>query len=168
MPPSLVLDDFSGTADAAHWRMFSDRVMGGISTGAAALTTVNGGRALRLTGTVSLENNGGFVQVARAIDENLLPHGDASAFAGLVVTVCGAPGTYFVHLRTADARLPWQYYAAPLPASPDWADIMIPWSAFVPKALRTPLDTSRLRQIGLVAAGMAFNADLAVTRLALA
>jgi hypothetical protein len=162
------LDEFSGTSDAADWRVFSDRVMGGVSTGSAVVTMVQGCRALRLTGTVSLERNGGFLQMARAIDHRVLPHGDASAFAGLFLTVCGSPGTYFIHLRTADTRAPWMYYAAPLPVTSVWSDVVIPWSAFVPKALQRAHDPSRLTRLGVVAAGTAFDADIAVARVALA
>jgi len=46
------------------WRFFSDGVMGGVSTGAMTVETVNGRPALCLRGQVRLENNGGFVQLA--------------------------------------------------------------------------------------------------------
>ena len=41
------------------WVLVSDRVMGGISNGAMARETVAGRDAIRMTGGVSLENNGG-------------------------------------------------------------------------------------------------------------
>jgi len=161
----LLLDDFS-TSDGAAWRLFTDQVMGGVSMGQAAIAEVQGRRALRLTGTVSLERNGGFVQVARPLARNGQASFDATAFAGLAVQACGAPGRYFVHLRTTDTRAPWQYYAAPLAVTAGWTDLVIPWPAFVHKALSTPLDVTRLLRIGVVAAGAAFEADVAVASVA--
>ena len=65
----LVFDDVSADADTAmrRWSMFTDPVMGGVSEGSAALEMILGRRALRLRGRVSLERNGGFVQVARPL-----------------------------------------------------------------------------------------------------
>lgn len=161
----LQLDDFADATNAARdWSVFSDRVMGGISNARAGLEVVGGHRALRLAGDVSLERNGGFIQVARRIDGTRL---GAAAYTGLRLTVCGTPGRYFVHLRTGDTRAPWQYYGAPLPVTPDWRVVELPWRAFTPESLRTPLDVRTLQRIGLVAAKTAFSADLAVSRLEL-
>ena len=44
--------------------MISDRVMGGISQGTMRREAVDGRPALRIEGDVSLENNGGFLQIA--------------------------------------------------------------------------------------------------------
>lgn len=159
----MVLDDFRNAAAVAQrWSAFSDRVMGGLSVAHAALAEVQGQPSLRLTGRVSLENNGGFVQVARQLDDI-----DASTFSGLQLRVCGAPGSYFVHLRTADTRAPWQYYGAPLPVTGAWVDVYLPWSAFTAMSLTAPLDVRQLKRIGLVAGKAAFDADLAISRLEL-
>lgn len=166
---SLLLDDFSESpADiAARWTVFSDQVMGGVSVARATLGEVDGRTALRLTGEVSLERNGGFIQMARALRS---PGGaplDASGYAGLRLAVWGAPGSYFVHLRTAESRAPWQYYAAPLPVSDQWETLVVPWHDFEPVSLREPLDPSRLVRLGIVAAKVAFTANIAVSRVAL-
>jgi hypothetical protein len=50
--------------------------------------------------------------------------------------------------------------------SPGWADVEVPWDAFVPTSLRAPLDTSRLLRLGIVAGRTAFDADIAVARVA--
>src|SRR5512134_2553638 len=88
----LILDDFSRddliSALGTPWRGFSDQVMGGISKETIALAKIDGRRALRLTGDVRLENNGGFIQVAL----DLAPAGqtlDASAFTGVLLIVRG-------------------------------------------------------------------------------
>lgn len=165
---SLVLDDFTRGSSAANWTCFTDQVMGGVSRGTMALASVNGRPALRLRGTVSLERNGGFVQMARPLGAGGADAFDARAFRGLVLSVCGEPGSYYVHLRTADTRAPWQYYGAALPVTRTWTDIALPWSSFSPASLRAPLNTSRLVRLGVVAAQSAFEADVAVARIAFA
>lgn len=192
-PPPLSLP-----IDHPGWRFFSDRVMGGVSDGEARVETVAGRRAIRLRGKVSLDHGGGFLQVACPLGTSSDPVFDASALAGVeldVLGTSGAPGTYAVHLRTADTRAPWQVYVAPLPAESgasaesnsepepnlepepnreprpslepgSWRTVFLPWSAFHPQSLRLPLDPTRLRRVGLAASGAAFEADLAVARIA--
>jgi hypothetical protein len=113
---------------------------------------------------VSLERNGGFIQVARLLEGGTI---DATRFGGLQLSVCGAAGSYFVHLRTADTRAPWHYYAAPLPVTNVWRDVYLPWSAFTSGSLREPLDVGTLERIGIVAAKAAFDADISISRLEL-
>jgi hypothetical protein len=164
---TLVLDDFTQGADATEWTAFTDQVMGGVSTGGASLMTVSGRRALVLRGHVSLERNGGFVQMARTLGANEKSMLDARAYSGVNVSVCGSPGTYFVHLRTTDTKAPWQYYGAELPVTQDWAEVTIRWEQFKAMSLRAPLDVTRLMRLGVVAAQTAFDAQVAVSRLAL-
>lgn len=149
-----------------HWRGLSDRVMGGVSRAAVTYESIDGRWCARLTGDVRLDNNGGFIQMAM----NLAPEGelfDASGFHGLVMDVWGNGETYGSHLRTPDARRPWQSYRARFEAGPEWTKIRIPFSHFKPHRLSAPLDLTRLRRLGLVAIGHAFHADLAVARVAL-
>lgn len=47
-----------------RWELIADRVMGGVSSGEMTREPVAGRPELRMRGAVSLENNGGFVQVA--------------------------------------------------------------------------------------------------------
>jgi hypothetical protein len=164
----LVIDDFSETGnDAASWSVFTDRVMGGVSTAGATLELIAGRRALHLRGSVSLERNGGFVQIARPLGRGSVPL-DACAYTGLALDVCGTPGTYFVHLRTVQTRAPWQHYRAELPVRPVWTTVTVPWSAFAPQGLGTPLDVSALTRLGIVGGQTAFEADVAVGRVGLA
>lgn len=57
---SLILFDFSSTPDWSVWEIENDGVMGGIST--SQLSRSKEGHAV-FTGTVSLENNGGFASI---------------------------------------------------------------------------------------------------------
>ena len=166
-PAPLRLDDFdAGPASMARrWSVFSDRVMGGVSIVNGAMATVQGRHALHLTGSVSLEQNGGFIQAACSLGDPPGSGVNARGFRGVALSVCGTPGSYFVHLRTADTRAPWQYYGAPLPVSGEWTDIVLDWGAFTPVSIATPLDVRRIVRIGIVAAKTAFRADVALSAL---
>ena len=164
------LDDFDvGPASMTRrWSVFSDRVMGGVSIANGTMATVQGRHALHLTGSVSLEQNGGFIQAACSLGDPLGIGVDARGFRGVALSVCGTPGSYFVHLRTADTRAPWQYYGAPLPVSGEWTHVVLDWGAFTPASIGAPLDVRRIVRIGIVAAKTAFRADVALSELWLA
>ena len=106
----LVLEDFgkSPRPDLGSWRMFTDRVMGGVSDGEQAVTEVDGRTALRLTGTVSLANNGGFVQSAFTPKKAI----DGKPYSGLRLAVKGnGEEGYFVFLRTRATFMTWSFYS---------------------------------------------------------
>jgi hypothetical protein len=142
-----------------RWEVISDRVMGGLSDARLDHGTHEGRDCLHLHGTVRLENNGGFVQMAL----DLAPHGgelDASMWTGLELVVQGNGERYGVHLRTGDLNRPWQSYRAGLVAEPAWQTVRLPFTDFVPHRTEAPFALQRLRRLGLVAIGRAFEADL--------
>jgi hypothetical protein len=145
----MVIDDFTDDGLVSElgtrWRGVNDQVMGGISKAKVSHSVIDGRPSLCMTGDVRLENDGGFIQAAL----DLAPAGDTS-----------------VHLRTPDNVRPWQSYRAHFTAGSDWETMDLPFETFVPYRLEAPLDTTRLRRIGLVAIGRAFYADLAVSELA--
>jgi hypothetical protein len=166
--PDSIIDDlslpFPLTARRTRWGMVTDRVMGGLSQGTFEPATWAGRPCLRLTGDVSLANDGGFVQAAL----DLAPGGgamDASGWAGIALTVAGPPEDYTIHLRTTDITRPWQSYRAAIRTMPDWTEHRLPWAAFTPHRTEAPFAPARLRRIGLVAIGRAFRADLSVADL---
>ena len=135
--------------------------MGGISKGVMGREVVAGRAAIRVRGDVSLENNGGFVQAAL----DLSPTADvvdASGGDGIAIDVFGNGEDYGVHLRTDYLARPWQSYRQNFTASADWRTVVLRFSTFVPYRTDVPLDTRRLRRIGLVAIGRAFRCDLAI------
>ena len=163
-----VIDDlsraFPEAANGARWQVLSDQVMGGVSTGRLTRETVAGRRGNRLTGDVSLANNGGFLQMAL----DLAPDGqavDASGFSAIEFEVRGNGEAYGLHLRTADITRPWQSYRQAFIATKDWKRIRLPFSTFEAHRIDAPLDVSRLRRVGLVAIGRAFAADLALAEI---
>jgi hypothetical protein len=165
---TFLIDDFSREGGlsplGSRWVGFTDQVMGGVSTARYGVMEAEGGRFLRMRGRVSLENNGGFVQVALSLVDDGRAF-DASAFDGIRLRVRGNGEGYYIHLRTRDCLLPWQYYAAPFSAGTEWRDVVVPFKAFEPASLRRGLDTSALTRIAVVGAKRAFEADVSVARL---
>lgn len=87
---------------------------------------------------------------------------DASAWTGIEIDVSGNDEHYNLHLRTADVVRPWQSYRAEFDATPEWRTIQLPFASFEPHRIEAPLDLARLRRLGLIAIGRAFNADIAI------
>jgi hypothetical protein len=165
----MLIDDFSNTdlisTRGTRWRAVSDQVMGGISDASISHAIVDDRSCLRLSGDVRLENNGGFVQAALDLQPHGVPPGDtldASRYTGVRLVVRGNGERYSIHLRTPDNVRPWQSYRAHFTAGPEWQTIDLPFEAFKPHRIETPLDVTRLRRLGLVAIGRAFHADIAV------
>ena len=108
-----------------RWRFFTDRVMGGVSTGQAAVISEGGAPHLRMTGTVSTANRGGFIQMRTDLTERP-PEGAQ----GVRLVVRGNGARYFVHLRTTASARPWQFHQAGFETGPDWAEVRLPFAAF--------------------------------------
>ena len=160
-----IIDDLSREPPTAtigtNWQLFTDTVMGGVSKATMARETIEGRAAIRLRGNVSLENNGGFVQIVL----DLSPDGgivDASGWSGIELDVFGNGEEYGVHLRTDALNRPWQSYRQIFTAYAEWRTVQLPFDHFVPYRTDVPLDTRRLRRIGVVAIGRAFAPDLAL------
>ncbi len=165
----LILADFPAGVvqdDGWAWESFSDRVMGGRSDLVPPGITGEGDdRALRLAGTVNTKG-GGFIQVRLRRERGTI---DASSWKGIEVTLAApAGGAYFLHVRTADNRMPWSYYGAPLEWPGGKVTLRIPWSRFEGVSTgRRELRAEVLTSVALVAAEKDFTADLAVTRITL-
>lgn len=168
LPATAMIDDLSreplvATIGSA-WKLVTDAVMGGVSQGVMAREEVAGRCAIRVRGDVNLENNGGFLQAS--LDLSPTAHVvDASGWDGIAIDVFGNGEVYNVHLRTDYLERSWQSYRHDFTAYPDWRTVVLRFSAFVPYRTAIPLDTHRLKRVGLVAIGRAFHCDLAIGRL---
>lgn len=163
-PSAVITDpgcDPARREDQTRWRLVTDRVMGGVSTGALEAVTLAGRPALRMKGLVSLRNNGGFVQMVLAFSPDGVPV-DGSAWSGLEIDVFGNGQVYGAHLRTDTLDRPWQSYRQAFMADAEWRTIQLPFERFVPYRTDVPFDRRRLLRIGLAAIGREFSADLAV------
>ena len=141
-----------------NWAYLADTVMGGVSKGGAEFSA----GALRLTGQVSTKNNGGFIQVRTRIDPTV-----ALGKSGIKIKVKGNGDIYYLHVRNASARLPWQYYTASFKTSEKWKDISISFDEFEKSATLMPrkLKSESIKTIGLVAYGKDLNADVSIANL---
>lgn len=140
-------------------RAVTDRVMGGVSRASLAVERVEGRLAWHLSGTVSLDNNGGFVQMSTDVPD---APADWRAWRALRFTLYGDGGDWFVSLRTPQVRAPWQSWRAPLPAAKGWHTVDVPFDAFEPHRMSASLDWRRVSRMGLIAVGEARTVDLAV------
>jgi hypothetical protein len=164
----FLIDDLSKKGGAAsigtRWQRFTDQVMGGVSEANHSFEVIEKRRCIRLRGEVSLENRGGFIQVALLLDPKGRPF-DASRFRGVRLLVRGNGESYYLHLRTSSTKLPWQYYSASFVAGEKWTKVELPFKEFKPENLKTDLEPSKLTRLAIVAAKKAFSADVAVARL---
>ena len=161
---AVLMLSMSNTASAKNlvyennWAYLADTVMGGVSRGGAEFSA----GALRLTGKVSTKNNGGFIQVRTRIDPS-----QAVGKSGIKIKVKGNGDVYYLHVRNASARLPWQYYTASFKTSEKWKEISISFDEFEKSATLMPrkLKPESIKTIGLVAYGKDHNADVSIANL---
>lgn len=139
-----------------RWQLVSDQVMGGVSAGQLSTVNTPDGPVYRLTGKVSLDNNGGFIQMAADINP---PPTDAT---GLMLDISGNGEEYNLHLRTSDLDRPWQSYRASFIAGIERQEIRLPFVAFQPHRTEAPFSPANVRRIGIVAIGREFDADVRV------
>ena len=147
--------------NAKYWYYISDRTMGGVSNGKAFLDEEKEFIFARLTGNVSTENNGGFIQSRVGVNLN------SNDFEGIRLKIRGNNNEYFVHLR-APRMMPWNYYYAEFYASNEWQIIELPLSSFkYSRNQKQGLDFKTIRSIGLVAYGKDFTAQLDIANIEL-
>ena len=138
------------------WKFFSDQVMGGVSEGKTALKKDKNKFFLRLEGTVSTENNGGFIQVRKEYEIK------DDAYKGIRIKARGLESEYYVHVRTKKLFLPWQYYAGKFFVSNEWTNIEIKFDDFEKSNFYQPqkFKSSEIKSIAFVAFGKDFDARL--------
>ena len=144
------------------WEYIADTVMGGVSEGSAGY--VEEEASIRLSGTVSTKNNGGFIQVRTSITSV-----DLKEKKGIRIQVKGNNEIYNIHLRNGSSRLPWQYYAAEFMAPDNWVTIELPFSTFKKSStfMKTSMDPTSLKSVGVVAYGRDYIADILIRNIEL-
>jgi len=166
----LVLSDFSGdepyVLEGSGWRGFSDRVMGGVSDASLNKDSIAGKNCARLTGTVTRESNGGFIQMALyfGADEAEL---DGSAYSGIELLVYGNNEDYNVHMRTADCGWYDESYRHTFFAKPEWQRVRIPFSEFEANSVKAPFNSAHINRIAILGWMREFEADIALARISL-
>lgn len=145
---NLTLFDFQATANSPAWEVVNDDVMGGVSTSQFQVQT-NGGAVF--SGTVRLENNGGFASVRSApVRTNLTDH---TAF---VLRVRGDGRSYKFSVRTG-AGFDSPLYQSRFTTKPGvWEEHRLAVKNFVPtfrgRVLtgEPPLNPAKVTSVGLL------------------
>lgn len=151
-----------GNDPQSRWEFFADTVMGGVSTGQVSFKEENGAGFARLTGNVSTENRGGFIQFRTELNAKL-----SNDTEGVRLITRGNDQTYFIHLRTGGTVLPWQYYQASFEVTSQWTEVRIPFSAFKAsgRMLRSEPRAGSVKSVGVVAFGRDHQASVDVMEI---
>ena len=142
-----------------RWSFIADTVMGGISTGQVRFAEENGSAYARMTGEVSTQNRGGFIQIRKELSDK-----SSDGAKGVRLIVRGNGQKYFVHLRTSGTVLPWQYYQGGFSTTDGWTEVRIPFSDFKAsgRMVRSEVRASSLKSIGIVAFGRDHQAEIKI------
>lgn len=165
---SLALSNFQEgyMLQGAGWRGFSDRVMGGISNAELSADRVAGRNCIRLSGNVTRESNGGFIQMALYFGRNY-DELDGSAYKGIDLLVYGNNEDYNIHVRTADCSWHDESYRLTFFAKPEWQRLRVPWEVFQANRINQPLNPARLKRIAVLGWMREFEADVALAEISL-
>ena len=149
------------------WIPFSDQVMGGVSEVNFLEKEEDGLSFYHMEGNVSTENNGGFIQFRADIGIEDKP------YKGFRVKTRGNGEEYYLFLRTSKTRLPWLYYGSTFKTTSEWQWIEIPFSSFkksdgrFSRFVPEEFDLTTIKNIGVVAYGKDFYADIDIAGLEL-
>ena len=122
MNPEIVIIDFSKTSEISNWTIVNDGVMGGRSKGDFAYD--ESGYAV-FTGTISLENNGGFSSVRYNFPEK-----SVDGYSMICLRVRGDKKKYQVRVRTH--KYDQHAYIAHFETDGNWQSIDIPMADMYP------------------------------------
>ena len=162
--PNKIIDDFTNSPEK-RWQFYTDQVMGGVSEGDASVRLDSEGPYVRLEGSVSTDNNGGFIQIRRRVGKQ------SKDAEGLLLKVRGNGENYFIHVNTNETIfLPQQYrfyYHASFPTSKNWSEVKIPFSTFKRSSTQISeyFNGKNLKTIGILAYGKNHNALLEIKYL---
>ena len=127
----------------SHWQLATDQVMGGVSQG----ELIAHAEAVSLKGTVSFENNGGFVQMKWPIAKDL----NIGKFSGFWCEVKASQAMQLdAVLKSSQLWMPWQSYRHTVGVNQQWTMVEIPFVAFTPYRTRTQLNPNRITQFALL------------------
>ena len=150
--------------NAKYWQYISDRTMGGVSDGQAVLEEEEGMFFARLTGNVSTDNNGGFIQLRSTLSFLNLNKGDRT-IKGVRLNVRGNGETYHIFIRTSETRSYRDYYSATFIANNKWGVVDLPFTKFKHRFSNRVLDGNDIRTFGIVAYGRDFFSDVSVSKI---
>ena len=144
--------------DPNNWEYISDNVMGGVSSGKVEYQNNNA----ILSGNVSTENNGGFIQIRLNLEKV-----DLKNAKSIKLIAKGNEQKYFVHLRTTGTFLPWQYYQSEFSVAKEFKEFILPIENFKRSGslMIRKVNPSKIKSIGLVAYGRDHKAELVIKEI---
>lgn len=156
---SIFKDNFQ---NFEKWSFVSDNVMGGLSSGKVEFFPVKNNFLAHITGKVSTENRGGFIQIRRKLNKINLEN---SKF--IDITAKGNKQKYFVHIRTTGTILPWQYYQTDFNVNNEFKVFRLPINNFKRSSsfLSNKINPKRIISIGIVAFGRDHIADIIIKEI---
>lgn len=115
---------FDDPEEIGHWVSVNDNVMGGLSEGVASVTVDS---CLLFSGTISLENNGGFASI-RTLPKDF----NLGDFRGVRIKVKGDGRAYQFRIRTDGEYdgIAFKHEFSTIPG--EWLEIDLPFSSFLP------------------------------------
>ena len=140
--------------------------MGGLSTGKLTFEKEGEVNFARLTGDVTTENNGGFIQFRANVSFDKT--GDqGQMIKGVRLTGRGNGAKYFIHFRTSDNRRPSDYYSAEFQTGLEWNSIDLPFSKFKRSRFDNSilLSGNKIQSMGIVAYGREHIADVSISKI---
>ncbi len=155
----VFLDNFKLSG---KWNFITDQVMGGVSYGKVEYQKINNQITAIITGKVSLENNGGFIQIRRNLNKI-----DLSGSKKVKIISKGNNEKYYIHLRTSMTILPWQYYQSSFMAGDKFGISFLPIEGFKRSSVLLPskINPKNIKSIGIVAYGKNYDVNLLVKEI---
>ena len=156
-----LIENFSSHPEM-RWKFIADTVMGGISSGELKFNSERGETYARMTGNVSTENNGGFIQIRKELNDINLSKADS-----IRIVARGNNERYYIFLRTTGTILPWQYYSYEFDVRNEYDEFIMPIKDFKKSGmmLANQINPKKITSIGIVAYGRDHYAELYVKEL---
>lgn len=140
------LFDFTGADAAKNWQTVNDGVMGGVSKGKFTITDR---KTMEFSGTLSLENNGGFASVRTKAGKLGFQKGDT-----LVAKVRGDGREYMLNLYLNKPLIAFSYRATVPTKKDKWIEVRVPLDKFEATSFGRPVkDVGRVKPEDINALG---------------
>lgn len=145
---TVISFETSGSAD--RWISIDDNVMGGISKGGIAITEDS---CLQFSGSLSLENNGGFASIRTRPSDF-----DLSGYSGIRIRVKGDGRSYQFRIRVDDRYDGIAFKQDFRTVDNVWLEFDLPFGLFIPTYRGRvpsnvgPLNAAEIMQVGFMVA----------------
>ena len=156
---NILKDNFTNENE---WTYIADNVMGGVSDGGVAFKLVDNDVYALLSGNVTTENNGGFIQIRRQL-KNI----DLSKAKSIRLYAKGNNEKYYIFLRTTGTILPWQYYSHEFTVNEEYNEFIMPIKDFKKSGalLAKQINPKKITSVAIVAYGRDHVAEIFVKEL---